>query len=288
MAFCDGVCKVANYVKMITNLHYDTNIKKIVIHVDSECVIYRLRRVKALRKMKTITSLETKRLEDVITKINELGSMGITVEVRHINGDKNPADGPSRPHGNDAPSPMTRTEVQHAVATASIATLDVVFDPRLTDEKDDLQAVDGNPPICKVNVIDIEHFFEDEEIKHLQDADGRLSTIKATLRNVPLNERPNGMRMYCLDENNVLYFTEARKYKNVYLHYMKEKAMLELPSYLLSINNGIPPPRCDKYYDACYSPVPYVNVQGKEPVLVEQEELFDLLDYTLVLAVAMY
>ncbi|EER08697.1 gag/pol/env polyprotein, putative [Perkinsus marinus ATCC 50983] len=207
MAFCDGVCKVANYVKMITNLHYDTNIKKIVIHVDSECVIYRLRRVKALRKMKTITSLETKRLEDVITKINELGSMGITVEVRHINGDKNPADGPSRPHGNDAPSPMTRTEVQHAVATASIATLDVVFDPRLTDEKDDLQAVDGNPPICKVNVIDIEHFFEDEEIKHLQDADGRLSTIKATLRNVPLNERPNGMRMYCLDENNVLYFT---------------------------------------------------------------------------------
>ncbi|KAF4648452.1 hypothetical protein FOZ61_002682, partial [Perkinsus olseni] len=205
LSFCEGVCTVANYIKMIHRLHYQKKVKTVVFYVDSECVIYRLRRVKALRKVKTITNLEVKRLNVALDEIDKLLADGVRVEIKHVNGDKNPADGPSRPQSPDQPDIPTKAFILKAARSATTTTLEMVLEPteHLKENCDNIKAA----ATCGINVIDVERFFEEDEIKRLQDGDPRVSTIKYTLRTVPQNERPNGMKMYYLGPNDILYYT---------------------------------------------------------------------------------
>ncbi|KAF4686470.1 hypothetical protein FOZ62_008005, partial [Perkinsus olseni] len=217
----DSIALVTKYLSMVRRLHYKFTTTRVVFYVDSECVIYRLRRVYNLRRLKTITHLEIRRLESAVRDMEALVDMGIYVEVKHVEGSKNPADCCTRPSIDDPPSVPTRSFVLTAMHTATPVSIgqDGYHPTEATDlsHSDSTAAgVDYVAPVppnssgadvrARVMVVDIENYFHSDRIRALQLADGRTRSIIETLENVTSNEVPNGLKLFFIGDDGILYF----------------------------------------------------------------------------------
>ncbi|KAF4721041.1 hypothetical protein FOZ62_013197, partial [Perkinsus olseni] len=167
------------------------------------------------------THLEIRRLESAVRDMAALVDMGIYVEVKHVEGSKNPADCCTRPSIDDPPSVPTRSLVLTAMHTATPVSIgqDGYHPTEATDpsHSDSTAAgVDYVAPVpptssgadvrARVMVVDIENYFNSDRIRALQLADGRTRSIIETLENVTSNEVPNGLKLFFIGDDGILYF----------------------------------------------------------------------------------
>ncbi|KAF4721879.1 hypothetical protein FOZ62_021469, partial [Perkinsus olseni] len=98
LSYCSGMTMLSDYCDLVRQHGPSLNNTTLRIFVDSELIIYRLRRLAKNKKIKTITALEYRKLKYALKVLNDLtDETGCKVAVLHLSGLANPADVATRP-----------------------------------------------------------------------------------------------------------------------------------------------------------------------------------------------
>ncbi|KAF4697038.1 hypothetical protein FOZ60_013389 [Perkinsus olseni] len=207
LSYCSGMTMLSDYCDLVRQHGPSLNNTTLRIFVDSELIIYRLRRLAKNKKIKTITALEYRKLKYALKVLNDLtDETGCKVAVLHLSGLANPADVATRPTTTGELPPtidieQLKDEVRLAVRN------DFSFVPN-SEKVEDCDLSDGTDPhegAYDALALDLEEHFTPEKIIEMQEADPKVMAQIAALRTTPEADLPPSLRLYHLDGNTLYY-----------------------------------------------------------------------------------
>ncbi|KAF4722196.1 hypothetical protein FOZ62_022084, partial [Perkinsus olseni] len=134
------------------------------------------------------------------------------VQLSHVPGSLNPADLATRPPTDGTvPTLPTKDSVRRAV----VASKPFVYEPEDEESPPVHQTStstvtsDFKEPIIKMDLmaIDVDNYFNAEDIRRLQESDPKILAIKQTLVATPDNEVQKSLRQYHINGENLLYYS---------------------------------------------------------------------------------
>ncbi|KAF4668755.1 Integrator complex subunit 11 [Perkinsus chesapeaki] len=207
LSYCTGLGMVADYVKMIKE--HDNADRKITlkVFVDSELIIYRLRRLNKNKKIKAISALEYRQLRGSLKSLREIAQQGgRPVKVLHLPGAVNPADIATRPLDSGALPPTIDLEQLKDEVDLAIRN-DFSFEtPGENNASDDESTnIGASGDVDDIMALNLEDHFPVEKILELQSADHKTVAKIATINTTPEADRPASLRLYHM-EGEILYY----------------------------------------------------------------------------------